>query len=371
MVDYTRWDDLYDSDEERKRDRFRKEGEAARKRKEAAARAPKPPKVDWSKVDLDDPSTLEGMPPGMSEYMKAMSCGQYGAAKNKDKYKLPESDEEKRAKASEAKVLKDKGNNLYAQNEFFEAAKLYELAVLKFDWYAEQFADEAERAIVLPVKIPCHLNLAMMSLSLGNYQHAVVHCTQVLKHDPDNAKALFRRGVCHTHLGMLVEAKADLLRAKEIIPNDGKLIEALAKLRLKIQEYNRRCKNMSSAMVSVLGDEEGELATADDAGGQDDGDGAAVAHENVEDLPTSVTACDGADAPTDGVRGTPPAIDGRARAGSTAWERVLVVSEEYRCAECAPAASSGWHAVRHPVLGLICGTCHLVLVDNQLRVPTG
>ena len=76
-------------------------------------------------------------------------------------------------------VVPARGNALFARGERFEAAKLYEQAVLKFDWYSEAIADEAERQIVLPVKIPCHLNLALMSLQLGNHAHAIVHCTQV------------------------------------------------------------------------------------------------------------------------------------------------------------------------------------------------
>lgn len=148
------------------------------------------------------------------------------------KYKLPETDSEKQLKAAEAAALKAKGNELFAQGERFEAAKLYEQAVLKFDWYSDAIADEAEKAIVLPVKVPCHLNLALMSLQLGNYQHAVVHCTQVLRHDPTNVKALFRRGLCHTHLGLLAEARADLLAARQQMPSDAKLNDALAKLRV-------------------------------------------------------------------------------------------------------------------------------------------
>ena len=40
----------------------------------------------------------------------------------------------------------------------------------------------------------------------GNHQHAVVHSTCVLEHEPNNVKALYRRGACqattprpHTH----------------------------------------------------------------------------------------------------------------------------------------------------------------------------
>lgn len=236
MVDYSKWEVLDDSDEERERVKVREEKEAVRRRKEAAARVDRDraskPKIDWSKISFDDPSTFKDMPEGMAQYMKAVSCGQFGASKDKAKYKLPETDEEVRTKANEANGLKERGNQLVEEGEYFEAAKLYEQAVLKFDWYSETFATEHERAIVLPVKVPCHLNLAAMSLALGNYQHAITHCTQVLRHESSNAKALFRRGQCYMHSGHLEEAKADLLRARELLPNDTKLAEAMAKLKV-------------------------------------------------------------------------------------------------------------------------------------------
>jgi tetratricopeptide (TPR) repeat protein len=55
----------------------------------------------------------------------------------------------------------------------------------------------------------------------------------VLRHEPSNAKALFRRGLCHLHTGLLDEAKADLLAAKRLLPDDAKLNDALVKLRVR------------------------------------------------------------------------------------------------------------------------------------------
>ena len=74
---------------------------------------------------------------------------------------------------------------MYKKGEYFEAAKLYEQGVLKFaDWYAETFATDEERERVYPIKHPCHLNLAACSWRLGNYEHAVTHCTQARRFAP-------------------------------------------------------------------------------------------------------------------------------------------------------------------------------------------
>ena len=50
--------------------------------------------------------------------------------------------------------------------------------------------------MVFAVKLPAHNNLANCSFRLGNHQHAVVHSTCVLEHQPNNIKALYRRGAC-------------------------------------------------------------------------------------------------------------------------------------------------------------------------------
>ena len=125
-------------------------------------------------------------------------------------------------------------------------------SVLKFgDWFAAAWATDEEKEMVFAVKLPAHNNLANCSFRLGthphvqpsalalplpsalcipgrgeaqptltlspqpvrpvpyvappcdamrcgagNHQHAVVHSTCVLEQQPDNVKALYRRGAC-------------------------------------------------------------------------------------------------------------------------------------------------------------------------------
>jgi len=62
------------------------------------------------------------------------------------------------------------------------------------------------------LKMASFSNLAMCHLRLGNTERARDCCTKALNIDPTNVKALFRRGKCHSQLGGLDEAKADLER---------------------------------------------------------------------------------------------------------------------------------------------------------------
>ena len=240
MTDYSKWDDLYDSDEERKKEKLADE----RKKKAAHAAAMQ----SRGKTPVSTPA----MPAGMTEqdfaeqYQKMFNGG-----KQRQPYKFPETMEEQRAKCDEAADLKRRGNEFYQKGELVEAAKLYEQAVMKFaDWYAVTFATDEEKEMVHAVKLPCHNNLATCSFKLGNHQHAVIHCGQVLDHDADNVKALYRRGACHLRLGNLDKARDDLQRASKLAPNDAEVRVELKRLHNKLSEYKAKNREMSGRMLA-------------------------------------------------------------------------------------------------------------------------
>lgn len=54
-----------------------------------------------------------------------------------------------------------------------------------------------EEEQLLQLKVKCLNNLAASQLKLDHYRAALRSCSQVLEHQPDNIKALFRKGkVC-------------------------------------------------------------------------------------------------------------------------------------------------------------------------------
>ena len=101
-LDYAKWDDLYDSDEERQKE----------KRAEEAKR-----KADLRKAKLNPQPQI---PCGMT---KEQFAAQYAkmfkqpATNQKEPYKFPETMEEQRAKCDEANELKRRGNELYQKGE--------------------------------------------------------------------------------------------------------------------------------------------------------------------------------------------------------------------------------------------------------------
>ena len=286
---YSKWDAVnYDTDEEEKaaRDaeaakRKKRSDEArekvARERAAAMAAAQPPPKAVTAAAaaaaraarnESGPPTMMEAQndldPEQMTSAQKAEFADQYAEMFNryrpkKQGYKFPDTFEEQKERVDAADALRQRGNAHFKQGELTEAAKLYEQATLKFaDWYADCFATDEEKAMVHAVKTPSHLNLALCSWRLGNYAHAVVHCTQVLEreaHNPDdtNTKAYFRRGASHSALGNLEQAREDLAKAKALAPTDAEIRKEWATLRAREQAYREQKREMTKRMLSGAG----------------------------------------------------------------------------------------------------------------------
>ena len=290
-TNYSKWDTLYDSDEDRKAEEAAQRKERANNARMASAEArakaiaaaqggmpggiggalgcspsalstsaPSPSSAGgagaMSSSAMAQAGGLGSLDPNnmskeqfLEQYQKAFSY-----RKPKTPYKFPDTIEEQTVICNAANELRERGNALYKKGELVEAAKLYEQAVLKFaDWYAECFATDEERALVHSVKLPAHLNLAACSWKLGNFDHAVIHCTQVLEHDPKNVKALFRRGASNTKLGYLERAREDLKRAGELAPGDAEIRREIVALNARLKEYRSSNRSMYNKALAGAG----------------------------------------------------------------------------------------------------------------------
>ena len=321
-LDYSRWDDLYDSDEEAKREKAAK-AKAAKEARLAQMRNPAP-----AAPAMTEEETMKMI----QERPELYGCCTAG----RKPYKFPETEDEQGAKIAEADALRKRGNELYGKGELVEAAKLYEQAVLKFaDWYAECFATDEEKARVHAVKLPCHLNLAACSMRLGNLQHAVVHCSQVVDNDASNAKALFRRGVCHTKLGNLDAARDDLRRAAELDPTSREVRAAAKELKEKRAEYAREAREIAGRMVQrAAGDESDEEEAAEEAAEEDGaGEGGDAAAE-ADDAATVAAAFGARPAMADGD------YEGEMARRTAAVLRAVEADDDAPPPAAAPAASA-------------------------------
>lgn len=164
--------------------------------------------------------------------------------KKKEKWELTTGE-----KIVEASKLKDFGNAAFKDKSFEEALANYTEA-----------ADLVEAGDgTSELYIACKLNCAQACINLSDFASAITHSSEVLKKDPQNVKALYRRGLSRNHLGLSEEALVDLNAALSVDGGNVAVKQEIAKAKKAISEANKKTKSMYSnffSKVSVYDDKE-------------------------------------------------------------------------------------------------------------------
>ncbi|XP_054258764.1 AH receptor-interacting protein-like [Macrosteles quadrilineatus] len=152
------------------------------------------------------------------ELLKVENAGEY----ERESWQLSEDE-----KLAAVPRLREQGNLLYQQKQYQAAADKYAEAI----GYIEQLLlKEKPRDVewndLNAKKLPLLLNYAQCKLLLKDYYPVIEHCSTVLEFEPENVKALFRRGKAHGAVWNMKEAKEDLERAAELDPSLGSTVRA-------------------------------------------------------------------------------------------------------------------------------------------------
>jgi len=143
--------------------------------------------------------------------------------KEKEKEMWELTPEEKLAKA---KSIKDEATGLFKEKRFAEAAELYDSVSQYLENEDGAMDEEVEKVFVSSLS-----NASMCHIKSANYASAIQSAGKVLKEEEGNVKCLFRRGTARMELGLLEEAKVDLMGAYKAEPNDKAIRKALAELK--------------------------------------------------------------------------------------------------------------------------------------------
>ncbi|XP_070161438.1 aryl-hydrocarbon-interacting protein-like 1 isoform X1 [Polyergus mexicanus] len=146
--------------------------------------------------------------------------------------------------------LKEKGNALFREKKYNSASETYAKAIgmLEQLMLAEKPNDE-EWLSLNQMKIPLLLNYAQCKLLDKEYYSVIEHCSTVLKTEPDNVKALYRRGKAYIAVWDEKNAIEDLRRAAEIDPSlHNTVIKELQIFTAAIKEKNSAQKEKLSKM---------------------------------------------------------------------------------------------------------------------------
>ncbi|KAJ3143447.1 hypothetical protein HDU90_000207 [Geranomyces variabilis] len=134
-------------------------------------------------------------------------------------------------KYREAPLRKDEGAALYKQGKWAEALAKYTRALALLESVGMSTAVQDMRradgspeaggislAVVDSLTLACRLNYAACKLKLGDLPPVIVQCTEVLNHEPENRKALFRRGQAYARIGRDLElAQADFAKFENVL----------------------------------------------------------------------------------------------------------------------------------------------------------
>eukprot|EP00118_Oscarella_pearsei_P012078 m.85803 g.85803 ORF g.85803 m.85803 type:complete len:342 (+) comp36474_c0_seq1:119-1144(+) len=137
----------------------------------------------------------------------------------------------------ETPKLKERGNALYGQGKHNEAADLYAKAISCIEQLAAQEHPTSDTAMALQrQKIPLLLNYAQCKLHLQEYGAAIAHTSAVLEKEPDNVKALFRRGKAYAGSWQPQLAQRDL---KRVVQLDGSLSRAVQRILRELDDVQK------------------------------------------------------------------------------------------------------------------------------------
>mmetsp|Transcript_3803 Transcript_3803/g.5802 ORF Transcript_3803/g.5802 Transcript_3803/m.5802 type:complete len:205 (+) Transcript_3803:23-637(+) len=146
----------------------------------------------------------------------------------------------------EALRLKQKGNVFFQQEDYFNAEYFYHCALYHVDFDPMQWNFELldiHREKALEVKVPVCLNLAAVRIHLENFDSAVHLCNEVLKDDPNNSKALYRKALALKALKEYEGALQAVSTAFNLCPKNSQIFNLRKELkRLNNIEYQKAKK---------------------------------------------------------------------------------------------------------------------------------
>ena len=130
-----------------------------------------------------------------------------------------------------APVEKEAGVKLFKEGNVELALKKFERSVMMLEslivaGYGKNAPLEAEgkdlygmnSTKLVSLLLASRSNYVLCKLKTGDYVSVIKQCAEVLKMDPENEKAFFRRGVAYARLGRDLEfAKADLTRCEKTV----------------------------------------------------------------------------------------------------------------------------------------------------------
>uniref|UniRef100_A0A6B2LCP4 peptidylprolyl isomerase n=1 Tax=Arcella intermedia TaxID=1963864 RepID=A0A6B2LCP4_9EUKA len=149
----------------------------------------------------------------------------------------------------ETNRIKTEGNDFFKKQKYEEAVKSYDKAM---DLWKFVFPNDTDKPKVQEAQLPVLLNMAACQLKLKDWKGAWLSCEKSLDIEPNNVKALFRRGQSYVGQNEFTKAKHDFVAAIKLDPKNRDLRTAYADLKKEEEAYKLKQQSLYSKMGSAF-----------------------------------------------------------------------------------------------------------------------
>lgn len=140
---------------------------------------------------------------------------------------------------------KERGNDFFKKGQFGRAIEQYDMTTkyLLCTWMVSTVnSDHCTNLTVL-----LHLNMEACALKVGSFQRAFDLCSLVIKINPDNTKARYRRAMAALEVGFTNTAFEDLSKAMSFDPNNKEIQRELGKIVLRFKSIIKEKRKLDSS----------------------------------------------------------------------------------------------------------------------------
>jgi len=161
---------------------------------------------------------------------------------------------------------KDGGNNHFRAGELQVAAEAYKTALQLLGFAPDKGIEDPQQAEAVKeqeearwsdvarheardkLMLTCCLNLAQCELKMERFIQAFQHASAAVSMEPNNSKALYRRGSAALSNGLYDQAHADLTRAAKVEPRNAEIRAQLQTCQQRARESEQRDRSTFGGM---------------------------------------------------------------------------------------------------------------------------
>ncbi|GFY45782.1 peptidyl-prolyl cis-trans isomerase FKBP4 [Trichonephila inaurata madagascariensis] len=159
-------------------------------------------------------------------------------------------------KLTRAKIVKERGVNLYKLGQYKAAVKQFKcvLHCLDNEPGADPNTAEARKELVKTA----YLNISLCHLKTQHYSECTKYCKKVLVMDPVNEKALYRLGQAKMHLNDYSEALKDFNKVVELYPENRAARHGFRTCFEKLRSFNSKERDLYGNMFDKFAKQDEE-----------------------------------------------------------------------------------------------------------------